>query len=76
MPKPPKLKPRSKSEGSCQHFWSHPYVIYEGRKKNEAGIIRYCEACKKVQMAFTDAWGKPPKNYDISDSVPFMKPQF
>mgnify|MGYP001566447079 CR=1 FL=1 len=36
-------------------------------KPHEVGVVRYCSHCKKMEMAFTDQWIKPPKKYDLSD---------
>ena len=48
-----------------KHFWRNPYVIYEGLKYGEAGIVRYC-TCGNRQMGFVNKWQKPPKEYDVA----------
>ncbi len=53
----------------CRHTWCYPHVIFEGRRKGEIGVVRYCHNCGLRQMAFTSAWGKVPKGYVIDDLV-------
>lgn len=48
-----------------EHYWYQAHVVYEGRSKNEVGVVRYCQ-CGLREMAFTKAWKKPPANYDIA----------
>jgi hypothetical protein len=48
-----------------KHYWWQPHIVYEGRNKNEVGVVRFCD-CGVRQMAFTDNWRKPPKNYDVA----------
>lgn len=57
-----KLNSKMKPE-ICQHFWFQVHVVYEGRTKNEVGVVRYCK-CGAREMAFTKGWKKLPGNYD------------
>lgn len=55
----------TKSKRNHKHYWFHPQSVYDGRKKTEVGVVRFCD-CGKRNMAFADDWRKPPKAYDVS----------
>ena len=57
---------------TCNHNWCYVHTVYEGRGADHVGVVRYCEACKTVQMAFATRWGDVPDGYDLSGDVPFL----
>ena len=40
----------------CDHYWSYPHAIWEGRKPSEVAVARYCSKCGKKQMAYANKW--------------------
>ena len=52
---------------ACKHSWMYPYNIIEGRKENEAAIVRYCSKCKTKQVAFASNWRKATGDYALSE---------
>lgn len=59
---------QKKSNGH-HHRWNFPHVVFEGRNDDpdEIGVVRYCDVCGVKQMAFTSAWQRPPRSYDLRD---------
>jgi hypothetical protein len=45
------------------HYWSFDHAVWEGRKEDETGTLRWCSRCGKIEMAFTSAWGPVPRSY-------------
>lgn len=60
------MKKEIKKEIKHIHSWHQPHIVYEGRKKNEVGVVRFCD-CGVKQMAFTNKWRKPPMVYDVAN---------
>jgi hypothetical protein len=61
-------------QSDCVHYWNYEHSVYQGRGPEvlgvynpEIGVVRYCSRCHLKQMAFTSAWQKPPRQYDLSD---------
>lgn len=48
-----------------KHNWRYVHTVWDGRnnRKDEIGVVRYCDTCRKREAAFTSNWGPIPKSH-------------
>lgn len=51
-----------------EHYWFTPGSVWQGFKKNQSLIARYCH-CGEIQIATTSAWKKADKKTKIYPDV-------
>lgn len=50
-------------KSKCLHDWRYVHTVYDGGRKGDCAVVRYCFICERQEMAFVNTWGPVPRRY-------------